>query len=100
MLRTPASRLSIRLLSTTTTTTAPLAASGASGGASASSAAGAAAAVGSAVGGPASYITFAQYRQQATHYGQLAAVRQAYPRTLNTESEMKKIRAHAEYKLN
>jgi hypothetical protein len=41
------------------------------------------------------YITFAEYRQQATKQGPLAAVRQAYPRSLNTASEIARAKAAA-----
>lgn len=39
------------------------------------------------------YVTFAEYRQQATKQGPLAAVRLAYPRSLNTASEIARAKA-------
>ena len=41
------------------------------------------------------YVTFAEYRAQAKHNGPLAAVRQAYPRSLNTTIELEKAAAAA-----
>lgn len=38
------------------------------------------------------YVTFAEYRKQATKVGQLAAVRQAYPRSLNTQNELERMK--------
>lgn len=44
------------------------------------------------------YITFAQYRVLAAKSGPLAAVRQAYPRSLNTENELKRAAERAQNK--
>lgn len=80
----------LRQLSTSaatgTTTTATASATQAATGSAASAAA----------GSTQPYVTFAQYRVQATKNGQLAAVRQAYPRSLNTQGELKRAAERAQ----